>query len=325
MKLIPTSLIKSCLLLWVLVSCNSGKYQLKFQPADDTDYQLTMNMAGKMGMTLLGKEVSTDMNTTILSLLHFDTLPNQKTAVAFSYEDYEVGQQIGDVKINIDSINQQTDSVSDQIKQMLQQIKFNGIMNAQGKMESKTPTDSLWKIIEASLAPLDETVRTQLAAVLKPLINDDMMVGLVELCFNILPKGKVDVGDKWRNQLKMTSMFSMIINNEFELISVKNGVAEIAVRATVANSDKQGALPGLAMAGSPLLGQPDTKKGFDLMGVKMEAKFSGTQNGTLYVDMGTGIMQTATIKQILDGTLKINSMEFPVKFNMKNEYTCKKL
>jgi hypothetical protein len=269
--------------------------------------------------------MNTDMNTTILSLLHFDTLPNQKTAVAFSYQDYEMGQKFGDVKINMDSINQQTDSVSDQIKQMLQQIKFNGVMNAQGKMETKTPTDSLWKIIESSLAPLDETVRTQLAAVLKPLINDDMMVGLVELCFNILPKGKVDVGDKWRNQLKMTSMFSMIINNEFELISVNNGVAEIAVRATVANSDKQGALPGLAMAGSPLLGQPDTKKGFDLMGVKMEAIFSGTQNGTLYVDMGTGIMQTATINQKLDGTFKINSMEFPMKFNMKNEYTCKKL
>ncbi|HSC52204.1 MAG TPA: DUF6263 family protein [Phnomibacter sp.] len=325
MKFFPTTILKTIVLLGLLASCNSGKYKLQFQPAHDTDYRLTTSMGGQVGLTLMGKDMNTDMQSTIVSQLHFDTLPNQKTAVGFSYQEYHLGQQAETAQFNTDSVGTHADSITMQIKQMLQKLHFAAIMNAQGKMETKTSTDSLWQVLEAALAPLDQKLRTQVAASLKPLINDDMMVGMVEQCFHILPKTSVDVGDKWRNQLKMTSMFSMIINNEFELLSVKNGVAEIAVHATITNSDKQGALPGLAMASSPMLGQPESKKGFDLMGVKFEATFSGTQEGVLVVDMGTGVMQSAKIHQLLDGKFKINSMEFPMKLNMKNEYECERL
>jgi hypothetical protein len=93
----------------------------------------------------------------------------------------------------------------------------------------------------------------------------------------------------------------------------------------VSNADNQVALSGLAMAGSPAMGQPEGNKGFDLMGMKLDASFNGTQEGTFYVDLGTGLMQTGKMEQKLEGKVKVGNVEIPMKLNLKNEYRNQKI
>ncbi|MCU0334734.1 MAG: DUF6263 family protein [Chitinophagaceae bacterium] len=303
----------------LLAACQSGKYELKFHPANGAVYSLHTNSTGTIGMKVLGQTVETSFETSVISRAQFDTLPDGQTAVDFSYEDYKIGP----TTVATDSMRQQVspleDSAGQQILELIRKARFSGRLNQQGKLVSKTGADSMWKVIEASLQPLSEPVRSQLATALKPLVNDDMLVGIMDQSFYVLPGKRVDVGDKWRNQIRMQSVMNMTILNEFELLSVKNNVAEIGVKAKITNTDSKVALSGLAMAGAPH-SQQDVKNGFDVFGMKLEAHFKGTQEGVVYVDMGTGIMQAAKLHQVLDGHFKFNGMELPMLLDMKNEY-----
>jgi uncharacterized protein YcfL len=308
----------------LLVGCSRGTHELVFRPANDTHYNLTYKIGGEVEINMLGSGIKQPVNTEIDCVIKFDTLPNGKTAASFSYNNYWFDKAGIRPSMNTDSL-QQKDSIANEVFETLRTLSFHTVMSQKGQTEKKHATDSIWKVVEASLAPLDEKVRVQLAAALRPLINDDMMGTMLEQCFYILPGKKVDVGDKWTNQIRMKSIFTMLLVNEFELKSVKNGVAEIAVVSKVSNADNQVGLPGLAIAGSPAMGQPDAKKGFDLMGMKLDAAFNGTQQGTFYVDMGTGLMQNGKMQQQLEGNFKIGSMEIPMKLNLKNEYRNEKI
>lgn len=311
-----------CILL--LTACSCGTHELVFRPADGTQYNLVYKIGGEVEINMLGTSMKQPVETEINCLLHFDTLPNGKTTAAFSYNNYFFGQKGIRPSMDADSLRQ-NDSVANRVFESLRTLSFHTIMNKKGQTEKRQATDSIWKIVEASIAPLEEKVRGQLTAALRPMVNDDMMGSMLEQCFYILPGKKVDVGDKWTNQIRMKSIFTMLLTNEFELKSVSDGVAEIAVVSKVSNADNQVALSGLAMAGSPAMGQPEGNKGFDLMGMKLDASFNGTQEGTFYVDMGTGLMQTGKMEQKLEGKVKVGSMEIPMKLNLKNEYRNERL
>lgn len=303
----------------LLAACQSGKYELKFHPADGAVYTLQANSAGSVGIKLLGQTIETDFESSISSRAEFDTLPDGQTAVAFNYEEYKLGPTTVGTDSMRRTVTPLEDSAGKQMLNIIRQARFSGRLNQQGKLVQKTGADSVWKAVEAALQPVEEPIRSQVATALKPLLNDDMLVGVLDQAFYVLPGKRVDVGDKWRNQIRMQSVMNMTILNEFELLSVKNNVAEIAVKAKITNTDSKVALSGLAMAGAPH-GQHDTKNGFDIFGVKLEANFKGTQEGVVFVDMGTGMMQAAKLHQKLEGHFKFNSMEMPMVLDMKNEY-----
>jgi len=307
------------LLLVAATGCREGKYDLRFQPADDSRYRLQTDVSGKVTIKMLGQELKQPMNTRISSLLRFDTLPDGNTQVAFAYEDYNLSQGKDKTMFSLDSLSQK-DSAALRVMDMMTGIEFTATISPKGQVLTKVSTDSLWKVVEAGLQPLEEQLRKQLATALRPLINDDMMSGMLEQCFYVLPGKKVNEKAKWKNQIRMKAIFTMVINNDFELKSVKNGIAEIALTSTITNADQQVAMPGLALASPPSLGQPKDNTAFDIMGMKLDADFKGKQQGLIYVNLGTGLMQTARLQQHLSGIFKINSIEIPMDMDMKIDY-----
>lgn len=307
------------LLLVAAIGCREGKYNLRFQPADDSRYRLQTNITGNVTIKMLGQDMKQPMRTSISSLLRFDTMPDGKTKVAFAYEDYNMSQGKGKSIFSLDSLSQK-DSAALRVMDMMSGVEFTATISEKGQVLTKVSTDSLWNVVEAGLQPLEAQLRQQLATTLRPLINDDMMRGMLEQCFYVLPGEKVNDGAKWKNQIRMKAMFTMVINNDFELKSVRNGIAEIALTSAITNADQQVAMPGLALASPPSLGQPKDSKPFDIMGVKLDASFKGKQQGLIYVNLGTGLMQTARIQQQLSGTFKINSFEIPMDMDMKIDY-----
>ncbi len=308
------------ILLLALEGCDRGVYDLKFQPAHNSAYSLVFKVGGDVEISFGGKSLKTPMSTTITSRLHFDTLPNRKFAVTLSFDNYEFGQQVSGKRITLDSLLSDSAVGAANLAAFLHRLQFRAEMNDLGKLERVVPNDSMWHELEYILGDSTNPVKERLAGTLKPIMNADMMFGMVQQCFSVFPPEKVDIGDKWRNQINMRSLYSMVISNEFELRSVKNGLAEIHVVSRIENGDTKPALPSLAMAALPSLGQPDQKKVFDMFGVKMEAAFKGKQEGTMYVETGSGIMQTANFEQHLEGTFKINNIEIPMKLNLKNDY-----
>lgn len=316
-------IIRRCIRLCVLTiaalaGCTTGKYDLSFRPANGSEFRLVNSLKGEVEISMVGQALQQPVATTIASSLRFDTLPDGYTRLAFGFVDYHVQQGSGEHAFDTDSLLHK-DSVALSAIDFLKKARFTAIMNAQGQLESKVSTDSVWQLIEAALAPLDTNVRRQVGVTLRPLINDDMMGGTVEQCFYILPGKRVNVGDTWTNQIRIKSIFTLLIVNEFELVSVSNGVAEIKMTATVSSADNKVDLPGLAMAGSPTKAQPSRNGDFNLMGLQLNAQLKGTQKGQFFVDMGTGLMQKGVIEQNLNGSFSINGMEIPMKVKLQNE------
>lgn len=307
------------LLLVAATGCSKGRYDLRFRPADDARYRLQTDISGLVTIKMMGQEIKQPMQTNISSLLRFDTLPDGNTRVSFAYEDYNMSQGKGNSVFSLDSLARK-DSSALHLMDIMTGVEFTATISQKGQVLNKVSTDSLWQVLEAGLQPLEEKLRQQMATMLRPLINDDMMSGMLEQCFYVLPGKKVNEGAQWKNQIRMKSLFTMVINNDFELKSVKNGVAEIALTSTITNADQQVAMPGLALASSPSLGQPKADKAFDIMGLKLAADFKGKQQGLIYVNLGSGLMQTARLQQQLRGTFKINSLEVPMDVDMKINY-----
>jgi hypothetical protein len=305
------------------MSCQKGAYDLRFRPPHQTTYNLRWEIAGQVYFTLMGRKINTSVNNDVRSEISFDTLANAESKVSFSYRNLSMGQQVQGKQLRLDADAEKDSLVRASLAQ-LANIRFEARANAQGKLTPLTSGDSVWNKMENALAQLTGDDRVRVMTPLKSLLNDDMLVGLMEQCFYIFPDHKVDVGDTWKNQIKMRSVFSMNLNNSFELASVKDGVSEIKLTSKVINADNKGAMPGLALAASPILGDPAVTRGINLLGMNMEARFEGSHEGNLFVDVATGLLRNAHIHQKLKGEVKFNNMEFPMELDLHNKYSLEK-
>ena len=272
-------------------------------------------------MNLAGKEIGTDMNTSIASLLKVDTLPGDKYLFELTYDDYDMKQNI-DGK-NIDIKNLPSDSTGDMEKGMslIKGISYKMEVDATGKAGELKTNDSLINRMDRAMQDMPEENRKQIMAVLTPLVNSDMAKGMLEQCFYVFPHKKVNIGDSWSNEIIMQTVFSMVINSTYTLMEIKEGIAQIKVHANVKPGKSDVVLmPGLAMS-SPKGSDPKRKEdGLDLMGMKMKASFSGTQDGLIWVNMKNGMVQKNTLNQDLTGKISISIIDLPMTMKMVTGY-----
>ena len=79
-------------------------------------------------------------------------------------------------------------------------------------------------------------------------------------------------------------------------------------------------MPGLAMA-APKGSDPSPKEGgLDLMGMKMKAAFSGTQDGMVWVNMKSGMVQKNELNQDLTGKITISILDLPMTMKVVTSY-----
>lgn len=114
--------------------------------------------------------------------------------------------------------------------------------------------------------------------------------GMTNLNYTVFPDKKLKVGDTWESDIdqKMGNT-EVIIKTKFKLVSVKDGVAEISMDGTL------GLKPG------------------------SEGEITGTQKGTVNVEIATGMNKNVTIDQ--DIQMEMNDMGMKMPMKMKNKIT----
>ena len=277
---------------WLITGCKPGEIDLRLKPQNNSHYRMVFTTKGNVSMNMAGKDIGTDINTSIASLLKIDTLPGSKYLFELTYDDYDVKQNINGKKIDLKDIG--NDSTGDFQKGMslIKGISYKLVVASTGKAEELKSNDSLINRIDRAMADMPEQGRKQLMAAITPLVNSDMAKGMLEQCFYVFPHKKVNIGDSWDNEIVMQTVFSMVINSTYTLMEIKDSIAQIKVHADITPGKSDVVLmPGLAMT-SPKGSDPAHKEpGLDLMGMKMKASFSGTQDGLIWVNMKSGMVQ----------------------------------
>jgi len=125
------------------------------------------------------------------------------------------------------------------------------------------------------------------------LIDEHTIRQMVETNFNIYPDSPVAVGDQWeRNITTNVQMMTMSVKARYTLEEVDDGIALLKMEGDIIMDPSA-----------------DTTKGND---ARMKMNMSGTQSGTLHVELKTGRITTAEIKQRIKGNMNMGGQETPM-------------
>jgi hypothetical protein len=305
----------------LLFSCGPGQHKLELNPPANAEYTIIFGTKGTVEMTVLEKKVPVSMETSIDTRVAFDSEDSGRHYANVSFAGMSSRQKVENQEITISdsAFGGRGDSA---FVEMLKSIKMRVGMDKQGKvMLVNSGTDSLMATLEQGLDSLPGETKAQVMGIVKPLLENDMITGMLQQCFHIYPAEKVDVGDTWQNEIIFESVFSLRIANKFKLLSINNGVAEIELKSRITPGKKEIAMPGLNMALRPGASQGQETNSIDLAGVKLEANFKGTQQGKLWAKMDTGIPDSMHITQNIQGGIRVALFELPMKVNMDTRYT----
>ncbi|TAD88002.1 MAG: hypothetical protein EAY75_05695 [Bacteroidetes bacterium] len=300
-------------------------HNLRFKAAPGQQTAITAVVKGKMSMNVAGKEVQTNINTQTDAHLQFDTTAAEIYNVRLNYSNFKVEQSIegfGAKVLTPDSSTsiQMPNNVMEQIKKVAYRLR----MNQQGGVVDVEKNDSLFTAVAKAAIPDNDSVGIKVFEMLKPLMNEQMAKGFLEQAFFVYPSKAVNVGDSWTNTMTVTAVFSMTVASEFTLMAITDSSATLAVNSRIKPGNNGDVLmTGLAMAGAPFTQNKLAKsaKGIDVAGMKMKAEFSGTQTGTVELDLKKGRAKTCQLHQLLNGDLTFGIFMLPMALDMTTTYT----
>jgi hypothetical protein len=305
----------------LLFSCGPGQHKLELNPPANAEYTINFGTRGLVEMTVLEKNVPVNMETSIDTRVSFDSEDSGRHYANVSFSGIRSRQKVENQEITISdsAFGGKGDSA---FVEMLKSIKMRVGIDKQGQVTLvNSGTDSLMATLEKGLDTLPAETKAQVMGIVKPLLENDMITGMLQQCFHIYPAEKVDVGDTWQNEIVFQSVFSLRISNKFKLLSLNNGVAEIELKSRITPGKKEIAMPGLNMALRPGASQGQETNTIDLAGVKLEANFKGTQRGKIWAKTETGVPDSMHITQNLEGGIRVALFELPMKVNMDTRYT----
>jgi hypothetical protein len=132
--------------------------------------------------------------------------------------------------------------------------------------------------------PADSTDSADSIATVVTSFGDSSLRKMMTPCLNFYPPNPVKIGDSWkRNYTASSGFIHMKLENTYTLKSVEDGIAHIAMTANITPE-----FAGQNMA------------------------FRGIQNGTMDVDIESGLILNSKISQQLKGTILIGDKQQPV-------------
>lgn len=299
-----------------LVSCNKNKVQIRFCPPISSSYKLNYALDGRFFVQFLGNKDTSSIASNLEAKLFFDSTAKDNRTFVLTYSNALL-PEIHSSKQNSGSIQMYSG-----IKNLIESLQFKGNFNKQGKAMVQ-PNDSLSQRLAKSFQndSMPEILRKKLSDMLQLFAGHEMLSGMLNQAFYVLPNKMVAVGDRWHHETNMQSFVSMTIDNEFTLKKIENGLAEFAVLSNIRPANNVLMMQGLGMAAPPMLGTDNISGNFDFMGLDLKVTFTGEQKGTIWVRLKDGITEKSQLHQQIDGKVEAGPIAVPIIFNLKTNFS----
>lgn len=146
---------------------------------------------------------------------------------------------------------------------------------------------------------------TENASMIAQFFNDEAMAKSFEALFKIYPERPVSKGDEWSNVVEM-NMNNMLTesNNVYTFQDLTEGQAVIGVKSTVNVS---------------------TTGDDQALGMDVSYDMKGTQSGTIFLDLDTGMANDLQLQQHISGKITAQGMEVPMTIKTANKLLAEKL
>ncbi len=250
-----------------------------------------------------------------LTIIYFTLDVNMDTHIDFTYDVLPDSANLKPIKITYDDVYMKMDMTGlekmpssagripplpdmAKISKMLKGSVITLLVNDSGNIQDILGTEEIKKKVEAGLdsmktvAAATSSVRT-MAANYYTKKNMQNTFGMMFANFHNEP---LKIGDKWSKKTS-TSLngTDVSMDNDFELLSVKDNIAEIKVlskyNATTATHKNE---------------------------VNIDVDMTGNQNGIIKMDLSNGHINDSKIDLIIDAKMKVNGIPVPMKMKGTN-------
>jgi len=278
-----TSILIIALFATITASCNDivnsiqepSPINLSFNFKNDSTYLYILDSRMLLMPQVNGKTLSIKQEMKLLCTYRVTGATNNQKNTTVTYTRITMSSGNGYNSNSFDS-NDSTnlDSLYVPIASMINK-PFNLIISDKGLAS----TQQLYET-----QPADSTDSADSIATVVTSFGDSSLRKMMTPCLNFYPPNPVKIGDSWkRNYTASSGFIHMKLENTYTLKGVEDGIAHIAMTANI--------LPEFA-------GQ--------------NMAFRGIQNGTMDVDIESGLILNSKISQQLKGTILIGDKQQPV-------------
>jgi hypothetical protein len=270
------------------------KISLKINLEPNSSYRFTSSNSQNIVQELMGNTL--EINQKILATYIFEIEDNSggEMRIKALYERLALDMNMPQGKVTIDTdLENNDEDHSPELQKFSSMIKktFYISLTSEGKVNKIEGIDELIKLGENNNNPF-----------VQEFLNEKNLVSAFENSFNIFSKDSISMGETWNRSRSqsMSNLFDLNIEDSFTLEGLSEDLAWINTESQIKGAASENSL-------------------FD------DLTMEGTQTGTIEVDRRSGLILFSEIQQELQGLIKMQGMEIPMKASSTHTHTGEKL
>jgi hypothetical protein len=266
-----------------------SKVLLRLNLQKGTSYEMTMAMTNNIDQEMMGQKMKIVQKMEMVFLYQvLDILPNDNFLIEYSMQNIKIDMDVNGQQIIMDANGDSSNPMNAALKGLVgNKLKIE--LNKMGKVERVEGLEEYAKKLSDN---------PQLAQSMQMFTDEKSFKSFIGQTFNYFPENEVIKGDKWTSTIKLPSLMNMETTMNFEVADVKADQIDLNVISDI-NID------------API----------EQMGMKINMKATGTQNGTMIIDPTDGWLRSSDLNQKFDMKMKMKNpqsgedMEIPMLMN----------
>lgn len=290
-----------------LASCTweEVKVKMQFSPEVGDVYRIDMTMVQEITQTFEGEEMITEQTMGFgysISATSGDEDGNVWLDAQYEWIQLQQNTPVGTVEY--DSRNPPEDS--DPLYQAFGNMVGKGFsmkVSPSGEVLEVTGVDTLLFGLIEDLGVEDETLRAQFEEQIQEQFSEEALKEQMGNMIVDYPEGEVRIGDTWTASSQSTDLAPIAVETTYTLEAYEDGIATVRMVSTL-NSDPETSVMDMGM-------------------FQIKYDLTGTQEGTVEVDIEIGLSVNSVITQEMSGemTLIVEEEEFSVPITMTSNVT----
>lgn len=265
----------------------TAQVKLSFNPKEDIKYEYLTEIQQTIEQTAMGRNLQIKEDVTMKQLASIKSKNVKETEVQFSHQDFSYNLSAPMMKMGYDS--KKPNINPSELDRMLEKIfgdvigkSFTLSIASNGSVNSVSGIGTISESITQAVSVHGQMGEHLSTSMTDQWLGEEAIKGMVEQSLHIYPSDAVNVGESWTLESDYgISNKKSTIKTKYTLKDVKNDAATITVEATVI-LDPGGGLEGV---------------------------LTGTQNGSILVDIKTGIPVSSDLKLTINGDVEQQNMK----------------
>lgn len=278
--------------------CAANKVNLRLNLQKGRSYEMKMSSANQIDQEMMGQKVKINQKIDmVFNYVILDVLADKNALIEYSFQSMKMNMNMNGQEMNMDSESSDGNPMNAAIKNLLLQ-KLKLTVNPKGEILKVEGLDEYAKKLSGN---------QQLAQAMKMFADENSFKAFFAQIFNYIPENEITVGDQWKSVVKMPELMDVGITMAFEVTAIENDQVYLNFKSIV-----------------------DTETPVEQMGMKMNVKINGAQNGKMTINALDGWILSSDLNQQFNMKIKMKNpqsgedMEIPMVTNSVTNIVCVK-